>query len=274
MRTPLRATVTAGALAASMLLPTTAPAGAAAWGDADTAPIAPGVQMFTDGAQCTANFVYEDASSIYLGYAAHCAGTGGSTETNGCDAGSLPLGTRVEIDGRNGQTYAGTLAYSSWLSMQSQPTRPNANACQYNDLALVRLDADRSQVTPTIPFWGGPEALGDATSTGETVHSYGNSSLRLGLSPLSPKQGVSLGTTGGGWNHPVYTVTPGIPGDSGSAFLDGDGNAIGVLSTLALAPLAGSNGVTDLRSALGWMISHGGPDATLVLGTEPFTPLF
>jgi hypothetical protein len=48
---------------------------------------------------------------------------------------------------------------------------------------------------------------------------YGNSGLRLGITQLSPKSGVSLGTSGGGWTHPAYTVTPGIPGDSGSAFL-------------------------------------------------------
>ena len=63
-------------------------------------PIHPGVQTFTDGAQCTANFVYTDASNTYIGQAAHCSGTGGSTETNGCDSGSLPVGTPVEVDRR------------------------------------------------------------------------------------------------------------------------------------------------------------------------------
>ena len=37
----------------------------------------------------------------------------------------------------------------------------------------------------------------------------------------------------GGWSHDVYTVTPGIPGDSGSGFLDADGRAFGTLSTVA-----------------------------------------
>jgi hypothetical protein len=40
-----------------------------------------------------------------------------------------------------------------------------------------------------------------------------------------------VGDDGNGWSHTVYTVTPGIPGDSGSAFLDASGNALGVLST-------------------------------------------
>jgi hypothetical protein len=43
-----------------------------------------------------------------------------------------------------------------------------------------------------------------------------------------------LGDDGAGWSHNVATVTPGVPGDSGSAFLDANGRALGVLSTLPL----------------------------------------
>ena len=54
----------------------------------------------------------------------------------------------------------------------------------------------------------------------------------------------------------VFTVSPRIPGDSGSAFLDADGNAIGILSTLAIAPLAGSNGVGDVNHEINYMHAH------------------
>ena len=57
---------------------------APAWAPASSARIHPGVQTVTNGAQCTANFVFYDATSIYLGQAAHCSGTGGNTATNGC----------------------------------------------------------------------------------------------------------------------------------------------------------------------------------------------
>jgi hypothetical protein len=106
---------------------------------------------------------------------------------------------------------------------------------------------------------------------GDTVESYGNSSLRFGLTPFSPKYGRSLGDDSGGWNHTVYTVTPGIPGDSGSGFLDDSGKAFGVLSTVALAPLTGSNGVGDLSRELAYAQGHGFAGLTLVNGTEPFT---
>jgi hypothetical protein len=238
------------------------------WAPASSASIHPGVQLFTEGAQCTANFIFTDGADVLIGYAAHCAGTGAATETDGCLAASLPLGTPVEIEGA---TRPGTLVYSSWLAMQ-QVGETDPNACAYNDFALVRIDpADVSEVNPSIPHWGGPTGL---NTTGNPalarVYSYGSSSLRLGLAALSPKTGVSLGTTGGGWSHPVYTVTPGIPGDSGSAMLDASGRASGVLSTVALAPLAGSNSFSDLNRALGYARGHGKPGVVLALGTQAF----
>jgi len=245
------------------------PASAApSWAPASSATIHPGVQTFTAGAQCTANFVFYDASSVYLGQAAHCSGTGTATETNGCDSGSLPLGTAVDIGG----SQPGTLVYNSWLTMQSHG-EANADTCAFNDLALVKVDpADVGSVNPSIPFWGGPTGVNSAgTAQGDTVLSFGNSELRGGVTQLSPKQGKSLGDDGNGWSHTVYTVTPGIPGDSGSAFLDASGKALGVLSTVAIAPLAGSNGVGDVAKELAYANSTGGFGVTLANGTEAFT---
>ncbi len=260
--------VAAVALLAAPSVATSAQA-ATSWAPADTAPIHPGVQTYTNGAQCTANFVFTDGTDVYIGQAAHCSGTDGNTATNGCSAGSLPIGTAVEVDGAS---QPGTLVYNSWLTMQ-QLGEQDANTCQYNDLALVRLDAaDRDKVNPSVPYWGGPTGLATSVAAGDTVYSYGNSSLRFGLTVLSPKQGYSLGQDSGGWNHTVYTATPGIPGDSGSGFLAADGRAFGVLSTVAIAPLAGSNGVGDLSRELDYMHQHTNISATLVNGTEPFQP--
>ena len=83
---------------------------------------------------------------------------------------------------------------------------------------------------------------------------------------MSPKQGRSLGDAGEGWSHNVYTATPGIPGDSGSAFIDDQGRAIGTLSTVQLAPLAGSNGVGDLAKELAYAQANGQSGLTLALG--------
>ena len=147
----------------------------------------------------------------------------------------------------------------------------DTNTCRFNDIALIELDpADYGKVNPTIPFWGGQTGTATSTATGDKVLSYGNSSLRLGVTALSPKEARASAPPAAAGTHQVYTASPGIPGGSGSAFIDRSGRASGVLSTLEIAPLAGANGVSDLSRMLAYMESHGGPDVTLALGNEPF----
>ncbi|MFC5494915.1 hypothetical protein [Nocardioides caricicola] len=279
------AAVTVTIMTAALMAISPAPANAApTWAPAATAKIHPGTMMYTEGAQCTANFVFTDsASNVYVGYAAHCAGTGAATDTDGCLSDSLPLGTRVNFTeggslvSEGTKVGSGTLVYSAWDTMDKIGTT-DANTCAYNDFALVKVDAaDVGKVNPSIPFWGGPTGIDtDGTAAGDRVYSYGNSSLRAGIEPLSPKTGISLGDSAadGGWSHPLYTVTPGIPGDSGSAFVSEDGKAIGTLSTLGLAPLPLSNNIGDLAKELAFAQQHSGISGlTLVNGTEPFSPI-
>ena len=262
----LRSTSLAVLAIFALLVPTSATA-QSQWAPADEATIFPGVQTFTDGAQCTANFVFTDGTEVYIGQAAHCAGTGGSTETNGCIAGTLPVGTEVEVDGAS---RPGTIVYSSWVSMQEN-NETDGSTCEYNDFALVRLDpADVGSVNPSVPVWGGPTKLGATSGFGDKVYSYGNSSLRFGISATSPKEGYSLGQFADGWTHDVYTVTPGIPGDSGSGFLSADGAALGTLSTVAVAPFPASNGVSDLAHEVAYAQQNGFGGLQLATGTEAF----
>ncbi|UTI64307.1 serine protease [Paraconexibacter antarcticus] len=238
---------------AGAAVPTFAPDGQAS--------IHPGVMTHTAGAQCTSNFVFYDAGTVYLGQAAHCSGTGGEQETNGCTSKSLPEGTVVDIQGAS---RPGRLAYNSWNTMQRAGEK-DPDACQYNDLALVAIDpADVGKVSPAIPTFGTPTGLNtNGVRAGEGVRSYGNSELRGGLELLSPKYGLSLGQDSGGWNHTVYTITPGLPGDSGSGFIDSQGRAFGILSTLSILPLPGANGVGDLGRELAYLHVHGGPNVVL-----------
>jgi hypothetical protein len=257
-----RALALFAAIAACALAPSTA----SAWAPAQSATIHPGVQTDTAGGQCTANFIYQNGSDVFIGQAAHCSGTGAATETDGCDSGSLPLGTPVTVDGAS---KPGTMVYNSWLSMQAAG-ESDANTCAYNDLALVKLDpADVGKVNPSVPGFGGPTGVGGAAA-GSDVFSYGNSSLRLGLTQTSPKQGKVVSVDADGWSRTVYTVTPGIPGDSGSGFLNSTGQAFGVLSTVAIAPTPASNGVGDLGKEVSYARGHGLSGLSVVNGTEPF----
>jgi hypothetical protein len=270
-------------LAAALLVSASS---ASAWAPEGSASIHPGVMTFTGGSsflngagQCTANFVYTDASGgVYLGQAAHCSSTGSSTETNGCSTKSLALGTPIYagdlVNGgiQNG-TLIGTLTYNSWIAMQKAGEK-NAATCAYNDLALIKIDAGQvANVNPTVPFWGGPNGLAAAAAPlGERVFTYGNSILRGGVSVLSPKTGVSVGEgeASAGWSSQVYTVTPGIPGDSGSAYMNGVGDALGVLSTVELAPMPASNGVGTLAKELAYANTATGLGLKVAPGTTPF----
>jgi len=247
------------------------PAVSSAWAPAGSAAVHPGVQTLTEGAQCTSNFVFQNGSDVYLGQAAHCSGTGEATDTNGCTAGALPIGTPVQV---TGASKPGVLAYSSWNSMQAKG-ETDESTCAFNDLALVKIDpADVGKVNPSVPGYGGPTGLGAPGGLGSTVYSWGNSSLRQGIKQLSPKQGIVLSNDASGWSHNVYTLTPGVPGDSGSGFLNKSGQAFGVLSTLQLLPTVGANGVGDLAKELAWMKANAPAFAgvQLVKGTEPFKP--
>ncbi len=273
--TAIAASLIAAAPAATEL----APPDPNRWAPVATATIYPSVYMTTNGAGCTSNFVHEEfvtlpnqsvRRDVYLGYAAHCAGKGGSTDTNGCLAGSQALGTQVTI---KGASKPGVLAYSSWATMIAKGQATSSNECKYNDFALVLVDpADHAKVNPSVPVYGGPTALGGASARGDLLYSVGNSSLRLGIGQLGPKNEVSLGMESGGWSHRVYAVSPGIPGDSGSGHMDAQGRAMGVSSTLALLPYAGSNGVADLRKSLDYMYANTALRPQLVAGTQAFKP--
>lgn len=244
------------------------------WAPAADAAIRPGVLIETPGAgACTANFVFTRGDRVYIGQAAHCAAQGSSGDTDGCRSQSLPLGTEVTIHAADGSNRTGSLAYSSWIAMR-EAGETDADACAYNDFALIEIGSgDVGDVNPSVPHFGGPVGIDDdGTSAGELVFSYGNSPLRLGFDELNPKWGVALGDVGGGWSHNVYTMTPGVPGDSGSAFLDSDGEAIGVLSTLNFSPFPGSNGVSDLAAVVNYARSHGFDGLRMVPGTERFNP--
>jgi hypothetical protein len=254
------------------------------WAPRESALITPGIEAYTGNDQCTTNFVFTDnANNVYIGQAAHCASKGTGRDTNGCSTQSQPLGTAVTFNKpstpktRGAQLGKGELAYSSWIAMQSDGEK-DKNTCAYNDFALVKIDADSiGKVNPTVPEWGGPVGINtNGTTEGETLYSYGNSSLRFGIKTFSRQIGKAKATDPavGGWSHQLTSEKhdPGIPGDSGSAYLDHAGNAVGTLSTLGISiPVV--NSIGDLSHELAYAQAHSKiAGLQLVMGTAPFTP--
>lgn len=260
------------AVTAAVALGLLAPGTASAQPPSGDAPITPGALMVTplaDGsaAGCTAAFVFTGDAAVYLGFAAHCTGDG-VMGLSGCEEPTLPLGTPVLIYGSDEQTRTGRLAYSSWTAMQEQGESDPA-LCFLNDFALVEIDPfDLADVDPTVPEIGGPTGLDDdGTRSREEIFSY---QPHRADDPV--KRGVSRGDTAGGRTHEVLTDPPGVPGDSGSGYLDSDGEAFGVLSTRIERGDRFTNGVADLAMALDYAARYGDlGEIALVTGMEPFT---
>ena len=221
--------------------------------------------------------VHRRPGQVYLGQAAHCASDG--KELNGCKAKTRPLGTEVTFN-RDATRYdsgtvlaRGELAYSSWNTMQHNKETDKL-ACAYNDFALVRLArGERAKVNPSVPFWGGPTDLAQrGVYTLEKVYGFGKSSLRKAGSTASRQSAMTAPdkSVRDGWAHTFYGYSPGIPGDSGSGYVDSDGRALGTLSTLAFSmPMA--NTIGDLPKELDYARKHSGiKGLKLELGTEPF----
>jgi hypothetical protein len=266
----IMAVVALGLATTGVLAP---PAGAApltrSFAGASAASITPGVALLTrlnarTVSSCTADFVFTTRGALYLGFSAHCASTDGSG--TGCTSPTLPLGTMVGIRGPRGERAQGKLAYNSWRTMQQRGEKDPV-LCSSNDFALVAISAaDAGKVNPSVPRLGGPTGLDvDGLLRNEAVFSYQPNNGGTGV-----KRGRNLRDDDGGRTHRVVITPPGIPGDSGSGFLDARGRAVGLLST-EFFDRPRSNGVTDLAYALAYAKRYSGLSTlTLVPGTEPF----
>ena len=227
------------------------------WAPAASAPVHPGVQtvLRQRPVHGELRLLRRRATTSTSARPPTAPSTGGSTSTNGCDTGSLPLGTPVEVDGAS---KPGTLAYNSWLAMQAAG-ETDANTCDYNDLALVKLDpADYGKVNPSIPFWGGPTGLTDTTRHGRQGPLLRQLLAAPGHHAAQPEGGRSAsarpaaaGATRSTPSRPASPVTRAARSSTAT------GKAFGVLSTLQIAPKVGANGVGDLSRELAYANAHG-----------------
>jgi len=236
------------------------------------APVGPGVVTETAGAGlCTAGFVLTAGGRTFLAQAAHCGGTGDETETDGCTSDTVPLGTPVTVRGAD-RTVTGTLAWSSWNTMQARGER-DPDVCAYNDLALVELPAGaRPSVGAAVPFFGGPGAVRTAPlPAGTPVYGLTNPPGAGGVRTVGVRAGAAAAEVGGGWGHAVFAVQDGVAGESGSPLLDAQGRAIGVLSSLTTIEDLPSIEYTDLARALDYAARTDGPAGLTLAGGPAFT---
>lgn len=211
------------------------------WPPLDEAVVRPGVRVH-DGA-CSTNFLFRTPTNttLYIGTAAHCIDENEVEDP-------VPVGGNVSLAA--GRAH-GVVVYNSYQEMRSH----EEEFILENDLALVRIpDEFRGVTHPAVHHFGGPRGMTDAPSRGDEVVTFGNSSSRPG-DALDPRRGVVEEQET--WETDFYALPyPGIPGDSGAPVLTEDGDAVGVVSTLQLAPSVGANGATYLPRALDYLHAH------------------
>ena len=148
---------------------------------------------------CTANFIFTDGASKYVGTARHCVDRVGQEVTMQVDSTTLAV--------------VGTVT-----KMTSGDGEPG------NDFALIRIDpavAAKWGVNPAVPVSGGPNGI--YTGCGPTAvthygHGYG----------VAVAQGKLEGGLATNWHDDGFGWTgAGAPGDSGSPVLTADGKAAG-----------------------------------------------
>ena len=231
------------------------------WPELAAATIRPGVVITTTAGACTTNFVFVNATSVHVGFAAHCLVLGESDEP--CRFPALQeLGTQVTVDGARAPA---TVSYSSFSAMRDAG-ETDANACGSNDFALAALDPSDWGVThPAMLHFGGPTRVADRTTVaiGDKAMGYGRTPLLPDEQALRAHEGyvaTDAEMVAGGWIRWVYFVPAGIPGDSGSGAILADGAALGPLVHTAST---GANGIVHLDRALEYLRAHGGPDVEL-----------
>ncbi len=198
------------ALCGVLVVAAVPPSVASAWAPAGQATVHPGVQVFTEGAQCTVQLRLRGRRRRSTSARPRTAREpAGRPKPTAAAAARCRSARPVEGDRRQQTRHARLQLVADDAGKRRDRSR---------HLRLQRPRADRgstrptsAKVNPSVPGFGGPTGVGTVGGLGSTVYSYGNSELRGGITKLSPKQGVVVQNEGGGWSHNVVTLTPGHP---------------------------------------------------------------
>ena len=197
-------------------------------------------------AGCTANFIFTDGTSKYVGTAAHC--------TNG-------VGDPVVM-----QVDTTTLAEVGTVVKRTAQEEPG------EDFALIRIYpevASKWGVDPKVPVVGGPNGIYtgcDVVGVSHYGHGYG-----VAVAQGKPETGVATN-----WNNDGYGWTGfGAPGDSGSpVVLTGSGQAAGNFTHLIVnlgeypgSDLAGTR-ITKILQFAGVQLVNADGSTTGAAGTN------
>ncbi len=179
---------------------------------------------------CTANFIFTDGASYYVGTAGHCSNRAGDTVTMQVDPTTL--------------ADVGTVA--------KRTNHPAGDGVPGDDFTLIKLDpavVAAWGVNPAIPVVGGPNGVYDGCGPEAVLH-YGHGYV------AAVAQGKPEGGLATSWFENSYGWTGfGAPGDSGSPVVTSSGQAAGNFTHLIVHTgylgndLAGMRATAILRFA-------------------------
>jgi hypothetical protein len=194
---------------------------------------------------CTANFVWTDGTTRYLGTAGHCLLDGSHAEANASGLSSLDPDIQVctancLFGGQAGFLLDGAvgtltdLGAAGFYARQYPDGNPGALG---DDFALIKLPSSMP-IRPQVPVWGGPTGPGQL-QPGGVVCLYGNGEGVGETFPTKARAGVGATVQADGSGGPPawYAEIPSFEGDSGSAVVNCSPGAGGLDGTTAVGLL-------------------------------------
>lgn len=193
---------------------------------------------------CTANFVWQQGATLYLGAAGHCFVPADRKATHGVGADYDASGVTVQVCVENCEgNFRTALLVGKLVTLgkvaYARQTDPTGEEDVGNDFGVVEIPAEAAHlVRPAMPVWGGPRGVTNL-ETGDFGCHYGNGLLVGETFLTKARVGIGGGSDSDFWMGDFA----GAFGDSGSGLVgcesaglsfQGTG-AVGVLTHLGLS---------------------------------------
>jgi hypothetical protein len=187
---------------------------------------------------CTANFVWQQGTKLYLGAAGHCFLPADKKATHGVGADYDASGVTVQVCVENCEgNFRTALLVGKLVTLgkvaYARQTDPTGTEDVGNDFGVVEIPkAAAALVRPEMPVWGGPKGV-DALESGDLACHYGHGLIVGETFVTKARTGVGGGSDEDFWMGDFA----GLFGDSGSALNECANDGLSIRGTTATGVL-------------------------------------